>query len=292
MIKFHIPDFYKYINLNSLLIHFMRNEYKICFYDNIDIGSVYGCFPGMCWNGGRTSLGECPIETAQQIIEFLNSQGIPIRFTFTNSLVDKKLFDNEYCNIITSIAHNGLNEIIVNNEQLEEYLRTTYPNYKYILSTTAAIKGADNLNEMCKKYDYVVMEYNDNKNDDVLMNLNQKDKIEILINESCISNCPYRQEHYKAIARRQLDANEKDFLCKTLNSTNFYDAFTNPCKKNHFITTDELYNKYKNLGFENFKIQGRGLPIIYTIESYLTYMVKPEYKDALRFEFLSRLEQN
>lgn len=291
MINFHIPDFYRFINLNSLLLHFMNSEYKVCFYDNIKIGSIYGTFPGAIWNGGRPSFGNCDYETIQEIVEYFNSNQIPLRFTFTNSFIDKSHLNNEYCNNIMKIANNGLNEVIVNNDILEDYLREKYPNYKYILSTTSCTKGADKLNEMCKKYDYVVMEYNDNKNDKVLNNLIHRDKIEILINESCVSNCPYRQEHYKAISKKQLYPDTSDFICKSPRSTNIYDISTDTCKKNHFITPDELYTKYTDLGFSNFKIQGRGLPMVYTMESYLMYMVKPEFINPIRYELLSRLEK-
>jgi hypothetical protein len=53
---------------------------------------------------------------------------------------------------------------------------------------------------------------------------------------------------------------------------------------NGFISVEDLYTKYKNKGFETFKINGRaGLPW-YILHHYLYYMVKPEYKDTV-FEY-------
>lgn len=293
MINFHIPDFYRFANLNSLLYHFMVEEYAPCFYENIRIGSVYGTFPGAIWNGGRTSFGSCDISTMKQITEYFNSQQIPLRFTFTNSLLNESHLYDKYCNSIMELANNGMNEVIVNNAILEKYLRKTYPNYKYILSTTASVKGAEALNDACKKYDYVVMEYNDNKNEEVIKNIDNREKIEILINESCMANCPAREAHYRHISIEQLgvNSNQNKFKCISPKSTNIFDVSTDQHKQNHFISCDELYSKYVNLGFKNFKIQGRGMPMIYTLESYLMYMVKPEYKNLIRYEFLSRLER-
>ena len=51
---------------------------------------------------------------------------------------------------------------------------------------------------------------------------------------------------------------------------------------------NEILYKY---GFSNFTIRGRGLPIVYTMESYLMYMVKPEFINPIRYELLSRLEK-
>ena len=115
MINFHIPDFYRFINLNNLLVYFINNEYTSCFYENIKIGSIYGSFPGTIWNGGRPSFGNCDYETIQQIIEYFNSNQIPLRFTFTNSCINESHLNDEYCNKIVQLANNGMNEIIFYN---------------------------------------------------------------------------------------------------------------------------------------------------------------------------------
>lgn len=289
MIKFHIPGFYEFYDLNYILYNFMSGRFKRYFREDIQIGSVYGSFPGAIWNGGRPFLGECDEQTVVNVIDYYDKIGVPVRFTFTNTLVDKSHLSDRFCNMILQIANNGKNEIIVNNPILEDYLRTNYPNFKYILSTTSGLRDLDKINELSDVYDYIVLNYNDNKNESLLSELKNKDKIEILVNELCAPNCPNRKAHYDFQSRKQLGLEPKDkvYECNAGAPTNFYAVMGDEFKRNHIITPDELYGKYVNMGFSNFKIQGRGLPMVYTMESYLTYMVKPEYKDFIRYEILS-----
>lgn len=294
-IKFHIPHFVEYLEINNILIQWLNNDQiRKYFRDDITIGSVYGTFPGAIWNGGRLSLGFYTSQDINNIIEFYNSKGIPLRFTFTNSLIEKEHLSDTYCNNIMKAADNGMNEVLCNSKILEDYLRDKYPNYKYILSTTAQIRGLDVINQKIKEYDCIVIDYNDNKKFNLLKHISDKSKVEILLNETCNPNCPFRKQHYEYISRKQLSGEgfglETDYNCRYDNaSSNPYDAMNR--SSSTFIRPEEL-DTYIKMGFENFKLEGRGLPLIYTIEGICMYMVKPEYKDFARYEFFGNLEMN
>ena len=47
---------------------------------------------------------------------------------------------------------------------------------------------------------------------------------------------------------------------------------------------DMKLDKYMELGFNNFKIEGRVLMGANVLESYVYYMVKPEHRDRIRLE--------
>lgn len=274
MIKFHIPDFYFFNVLNRTLIDLIK-ESPFYFYDNISIGSVYGTFSNAIWNGGRVCTG-CYINknNMSNIIEGFNKRNVPIRHTFTNSQVTNVHFNDEYCNEILRLSDNGSNQIMVNNPELEEYLRKTYPNFEYILSTTACIKGIDNINKACEKYDMVVLDYNYNKDIEFLNKIENKDKIEILLNETCPPNCKLRKQHYDYISKIQINPeSDVDF-----------NKFKCPYDKSDLTAIDvnELYNIYTEMGFSNFKIRGRMNPPYLVIEYYIKYMVKPEYLNTVR----------
>ena len=42
-----------------------------------------------------------------------------------------------------------------------------------------------------------------------------------------------------------------------------------------------------DMGFNNFKIEGRTLMAPNVVESYIYYMVKPEFRDIVRLELLT-----
>lgn len=287
-IKFHIPGFYDFFELNCILCNFMTSGYKNLFRENIKISSIYGSFPGAVWNGGRPIQGHCDEKSITNVIRYFESINIPVRFTFSNQCIDKSHLNDEYCNMILKIADTGKNDIIVNNPILESYLREHYPNFRYILSTTACIRDIDKINELSEVYDFVVLNYNDNKNDEFLNALVHKDKIEIMVNELCIPNCPNRVAHYEYQSLKQLGLTPKGYIydCPSKAPTNPYSPMPEEYLKNQIVTPEELYGKYVDMGFTNFKLQGRGMPMMYTLENYLLYMVKPEYQNFIRYEML------
>ena len=69
-----------------------------------------------------------------------NSRGIPLRFTFTNPLIEEKHLSDKVCNDILKMADNGMNEVIVMSPILEQYIRENYPGYKITSSTCKQIR--------------------------------------------------------------------------------------------------------------------------------------------------------
>lgn len=298
-IKFYLPNFYRNIIKYTELDKWIKQNPE-WFYNNIEIGAVYGVFPFSLWNGGRGNRGAVPVpaKEIESVIYAYNKQNIPVRFTFTNCLIEEKHLYDTYCNLIMDIANTGMNEVLVNSEILEKYLREKYPNYKYILSTTACIRDVNIINQKTKEYDMVVIDYNDNKNATFMDKIIDKQKIEILINEICPPNCPIRKAHYELLSRCNLDINyielnipECGNYRRQLNKDdlNFYKILEENSKNNLFV--EELYQQYVPIGFNNFKIEGRGITPNYSLEAIYYYMVRPEYKDSIRYDLTSIQEK-
>jgi collagenase-like PrtC family protease len=285
--KFYLPDFVGEIHLNMFMITLL-SDHPEYFYPKVEIGGVYGSLPGAIWNGGRLTIGFLPRTEARQMVEAYNNLGVPVRYTFTNHLIEEKHLNDGYCNMMMDVANNGLNEVIINSPVLEDYLRNKYPNFKYILSTTRCERDLDKINEATKKYDLVVTDYRDNANLTFLQNIQDKSKIELLINAYCDPKCACRKRHYDCIARHQINYEpmnpdtDKQFLeCPTY-QRDFFDILEFPT----VLTQKDVYGRYSKMGFEHFKIEGRTMPLPQVIESYLYYLIKPEYRDKVRLEIL------
>ena len=211
-INFHLPDFCGNYKMNLYLADTL-NEHPEYFYDDIKIASSYGCFPPAKWNGGRVVIGAVRRDKIEAIMKEYNSRGIPIRYTFTNPLITEKDLSDPFCNMITRIAENGLNEIIVNKQCLEDYIRKNYPKYPLISSTVKQIENRDQLlAELEKDYKLVVLDYNWNNNFKELETLPHKDKIELLINPYCTPHCKRRKAHYEFLGERQFLHNAQGFI--------------------------------------------------------------------------------
>lgn len=295
-IKFHIPDFMRHLKLNLTLAEYMR-RYPEKFRDNVKIGSVYGSFPNMTWNGGRFLMGSAEPKVCKEIIKQFNQRGIPCRFTMTNPLITPKHLSDSLCNAILKAVNNGMNEVIVCSPLLEDYIRSHFPGMPITSSTCKQIEDYDQLcAEMEKDYSLVVLDYNFNNNSEVLEKLPHKEKAELLINACCDPACKRRGEHYRSIGRSQIaltehmskhkgtDFKPEIFECDCMNR-HFYQTVDSPLH----ISPEEIYEKLVPMGYSNFKIEGRSLPDVNVLENYIYYMVKPEYKDEVRLELLIRL---
>lgn len=298
-IYFHLPGFYHHYTFNLLFLsYFINNKKK--FYDNIQIGSFYDSFPGTIWDGGRVFGEEIHNETSlspqimQQILNSFNSYDIPCRFTFTNSLLTKNHLNDIIGNISLQLAYNGNNQVTINSDILENYIRERYPKFPLISSTTKVLR--DNIssleNELNKDYFLVVPDYSFN-NTDELFKISNKEKCEILVNDSCHPKCEYRKRHYQLYSKVNIERSLNclnDFSCAypDIKNQSFYKLLkNNPAH----ITVDNLYNKYVKAGFRNFKIIGRTDEDSSVMEYYLYYMVKPEYKQEIFSEMIMWLKK-
>lgn len=298
-IGFHIPDFCSHFRLNNILLQTIEKKPEY-FHDGLKIKSVFGAFPGSVWNGGRYLGGAAEMQSIKGVIKLFNDKGIPLRFTFTNPLIKKEHLGDSYCNQILRAANNGLNEVIVMSPVLEDYIRENFPQYPITSSTCKQIEDMDGVNaELKKDYKYVVLDYNHNNKFDALEKIapEDRDRCEILVNACCDPRCKRRGEHYRQIGEQQIKGWEHSK--NPLNKKPFeYEDFECPCMKKGiyditeletFISPEDIINKYVPMGFRHFKIEGRTFTDINLLETYVFYMVKPEYRDRARFEMLNKL---
>lgn len=288
-VYWHLPGFCYFRLLNQVIINLMK-DYPEKFREGYRIGSVYGTFPGAIWNGGRAVFGITGKSDIENILKIYNSREIPVRFTWTNSLLEEKHLQDTYCNLIMRLADNGLNQVLVNTPVLEEYLKREYPDFKRISSTTKRITGVDGvLEELQKDYFLVVLDYDLNHNEEALKKLEPyAGRIEILVNEVCYPGCAYRAEHYKQQSRMQLEFDVNTaFPCPNKTQQR---SFAECMKRPAFISNEEI-GSYIDRGFVNFKIAGRGMPVEYAKESCLYFLVKDDCRDFIRGKIDRLFEQ-
>ena len=279
-VYWHLPGLCNFRLLNQILINLMK-DYPSKFREGYKIGSVYGTFPGAIWNGGRAVFGTVFKGDIDRIIKMYNSRGIPVRFTWTNSLLEEKHNQDTFCNMIMQLADNGKNQVLVNRPSLEEYIRREYPNFPVISSTTKRIVTlADIKEELLKDYHLVVLDYDLNHDETVLRELEPlANRVEILVNEICTPGCLNRTVHYKAESLSQLEFDRTTtFQCPYHNAKR---DFSECMKRPAFISNEEI-DSYIERGYVNFKIAGRGLSQEFLIDSYLYFLVKEESREFIR----------
>ena len=292
-INFYLPGLdLSYLDFYIHFANYMRLPPASGFFmDNIRIASFYGAFNNTIWQGGRTMIGMQPsLLEMENAIQRTNDAGIAVRYTFTNSLIEERHLGDTYCNTTMELANNGKNEVLVNSPVLEAYLRKQYPNFKYILSTTACERNIDRINEATKKYDLVVIDFRDNHNMDFLAKIQDKDKIEIIANDQCPSSCRFRKKHYDLTSHVhcfQADVSESKCIFKDRKPYLFmYDRLET--QKDTMLSFDEVYGKYYDMGFRHFKLVGRQDHNFDVFEGLMYYLTKPEARDMARAELADR----
>ena len=300
-VRFHLPGLRYNYPLNMFWISLLKTHPEY-FREGEEIGSLFGCFPTALWNGGRLTppYDQCDSGFIENVIKSVNDEGVPIRYTFTNPLLNEHDCEDAFCNYCMQAADNGMNEVMVFSPILEKYLREKYPNFAYNSSTCKEIKDVDELNaEIEKPYKYVVLDYNLNNRWDLLDKVEHKEKLEVLVNTLCEPGCKRRGEHYRQIA--------KDQKTVLLNRTLPPDKQI-PIKHWHcdygeyncvhtiqdyptFISPEAIWEKYVPAGINNFKIEGRTANLFSLIDTYCFFMLKPEKAGEARLLLLRNLEK-
>lgn len=279
MIDFTLPDFTAGLKRNILFAQLMQGSPEL-FMPNARIHSVYGCFPDCPVNGGRALVCERYTE-AQVDATFvaLEQFGLKARVTFTNMLVEERHLEDPYFNMILDKAATHDAGVIVYSDLVNEYVKARHPQMERTLSTTRAIREVDELNRAAREYDMVVLDYNLNKDEQFLSQVENPQRLEVMANELCNPGCPHRQQHYLHISQDQLNGKITEFRRCNLAGRDFFKmAPTSPT----ILASDDVARLNKTYGIKRFKLVGRGVDEGMNLESYLYYLVRPEHRAGLR----------
>lgn len=284
-IFYHLPGLFEFHDLYKAFLPLFR-EHREYFYDWCDIGSIYGAPKDCIWGGGRVGFGD---ESPENVVALMTDFNISARLTFSNSLLQEEHLSDSLCNSLCKRFDQGSvpNGIIIHSDLLMNYIKTKYPNFYFVSSTTKVLtdfklfEAELNRNE----FRFVVPDFRLNKNFYEMNTLSgtQKSKVEFLCNECCWINCYARKKCYENVSRKSLGEDCEDHVCVSPNASKGY-RFSDAMKNPSFIGIEEIQNIYAPAGFSHFKIEGRSLGSAIILEFLLYYMTKPEYQLKVREE--------
>ena len=307
---YHLPGLFEFYELYKEFLPLYR-KHREYFYDWCDIGSIYGAPADCIWGGGRVGFGE---HDSKEVLKLMQEYGISARLTFSNSLLTKEHLSDKKCNELCRIFDigrdnkrsrgfgndndiSGINKrikvkecrngIIIYSDILLDYIKENYPDFYFVSSTTKVLTDFTQLEkELCREdFRFVVPDFRLNKAFDRLSGLTekQKSKVEFLCNECCYFGCTDRKSCYENVSRKSLCEDCEDFICRSPGGNEGY-KFSKAMENPAFIGTDDIENTYLPMGFNQFKIEGRGLGSAVVLEFLLYYMTKPEYRLKVREE--------
>ena len=278
-LNYALPDFTAGLQMNLSLIEAWHDD-PAMFRDGVRFDSVYDCFPECKANGGRHYLGmQYQPGWMHATFAALNGAGVKARLTFTNMFIDGRVLrDDAYVRKTLDVASHYDVEIIVYSDDAADYLRQNYP-FKLVLSTTREITDIEALNDALERFDYVVLNYNMNKDYDFIAQIAHPERLEVMVNELCAPNCPVRRQHYEHESRDQLNGESTLFRgeCRRPKA-DLADLFSGPV----VLSNEEVARLRVDYGIRNFKIVGRNRTREKLVDVLLYYLVKPEYHADVR----------
>lgn len=298
-------------NISGLFSH---DDIILYFYDlmkecGIELPiTVHGNIPCK-WNSGRLIKGVSE-DYQKKILEEYAKRGIKVLLTFSNYKVgEDDLSDRQSNNILSLAAQYSGNGAIIGSQLLTDYIHDRYPDFFLSTSILRAVhehgKGnADYYNKLSQSMDMVVLHPDDGFNENVLDALTNKDKMEILINENCLLNCPNREEHCDIVSdyfnnnrnsniMTQLQLFKKEH-CKSIQNVSDLARFITAKQRICNMTiaeVDQLYLK----GFRHFKIQGRSMSkpsFLYDVTRYMMNEICAAILFKTIMDKLSSIEEN
>ena len=287
VVYYHLPGLFEFYELYRLFLPLFR-EHREYFCDGCEIGSIYGAPMDCIWGGGRV---ECGTVEPREVLALLREYDISARLTFSNSLLKEEHLADRRCNELCRMFEAGKvkNGVIVHSELLTQYLLGNYPGLYLVSSTTKVLTEFDSFRKELEReeFSYVVPDFRLNRDFDRLNALPDelKVKAEFLCNECCWFGCADRKECYEAVSRKNLGEGEdfSEHRCLAPGGNRGY-RFSKAMENPGFIGTEDILEKYLLMGFNNFKIEGRGLGSALILEFLLYYMTKPEFRLKVREE--------
>lgn len=281
---FHLPGLFEFYELYRVFLPLFR-EHREYFYDWCEIGSIYGAPSDCIWGGGRTSFGN---QNPQDVLKLTQEYDVSARLTFSNSLLRKEHLTDKKCNELCALFEKNSgkrNGVIVHSDLLLEYLQLNYKELYYVSSTTKVITDFPQFHDELKReeFRYVVPDFRLNKDFNNLRELDsfEKNKVEFLCNECCYIGCKDRRVCYEAVSRKNLGEDQCEHHCTAPDAGDGY-KFSKAMNNPTFISINDISNIYLPMGFNNFKIEGRGLGSALILEFLLYYMTRQEYQLHVR----------
>lgn len=270
MIKFTLPNFYYYKNINNVVNYFSHNLEYLNF--NFNIIGEEGSLPFFTWNGGPNINYD--FVDYYFITELEKIYSLPLIFDCSNiNIKDIDLFSVKD-NLMLNANMTGANSILVSNYLIMKYLKNKYPYYKFIASEDFLFPEEINRKDVINEFDLFRINNEENIKDYPL------NKIEFILPTTSCSICSQFKK-CKELEQQSISLFKNKSVFRSCNKHGPY------CQESLY-----LFNKIRNqYHISNFCLETRGMPIVnleYIINYYLFLFFKPEY----HYEIRKKMEAN
>lgn len=254
---------------HKILTSFAKNL-KNLITDTVDIASVEGAPANrwsLDWFDQYTLMS--PIKVEEIIAEYA-ALNIPLTLCFDNPFLTEDICSdavgNSLMNLLQKYNPTKSNAVSVASATLAKYIAMQFPDIKRIahVNRTVSDKAQGDwvhYRALAKEFDRVCIHPDDLLNPGLLgTELTDRNRYELTVNDTCLTKCPFRYEHMKAldsIARDALNVNGLAYRHQLLLKAGCEDVIY-PGKPS-LQMTHQMLETYSALGFRHFRVQAESL---------------------------------
>lgn len=258
---------------------------------------IYGKFQNDCIGGGRPSntLNNVDKETFENHVKKARKAGIKFNYLLNGACISNFEQDKEWQiqlkNFLDYLKDTGVNAITVTNPFILQIIKKYYNCFTVRVSTFACVdcfEKAKFWEEMGADYicvDFVKINRDFKKLRYLVDNLKHA-KVEILMTNSCLKNCPYIHTHTASLSHASNNTDkENGYVDWCLHCCQEYELkHLEEYIKSPWIRPEDLY-EYEKIGVEHFKITERDFPtdeIIKRVDAYTNRVYEGNLLDLIQ----------
>ncbi len=233
---------------------------------------VHGA-PLCLWNSGRVLPRlMCTAEQIRDAGNAYTRRKIAVDLTFSNHLLGEEHLRDDTGNAILKFFERnnptGANGVIMASEALYGHVKKNFPGLRTVssiikVSVEHGRGKADYYRRLAERFDKVMIHPDDAWNFDMLEQLEDKSRYEILVNEYCVRGCKIRHLHYRSLSKAAINffgARDEEFekLFPNNGCSDIRQLLLSPDRGTTALSLEEIRRLY-DMGFRKFKVQGRGM---------------------------------
>ncbi|MBU4348085.1 U32 family peptidase [Patescibacteria group bacterium] len=250
---------------------------------DIQVTEVYGTLARGPVGHGRSpsSVPDISKKEAVNFRKFIGALGMKFIYLLNAPFEFKSALEKKEVEIYLDWIINDFkaDALMITSHELMRFVKKNYPKTKIYISTVAGVLSWKHLEKFLDIAPERIVPHHDvNRNFKDLKELVDKTgklkiELELMVTESCLRGCPYREAHYKHLGGGNADA-PFHTVCNT-KKMNYPLEFL----KSNFIRPEDL-NIYEVAGVNIFKITGRSKPANWLPEVTKAYLER-SYKGNL-----------
>lgn len=252
---------------------------------DIFIKEVYGTISNGPIGHGRSpnKVPNISISHALRIIKYIKSCNVDFSYLLNTPSVSLKRSNmkllEEYLDWIVNDFR--ADAITITSHNLMKFVRKRYPDIRINISTIAGILKSKDIEIFLDiNPSKIIVHHDANRNfhdlEKIVKKSNENNiKVEVMLTESCLRNCPKRKSHYEYTGKGKFDR-QFHLFCNTRKIMTPLEIL-----KANFIRPEDIYI-YEEIGINYFKITGRSKSTFWLPEVVNAYVSRRYEGNTLR----------